>query len=248
MVKDARFEILVNFYYCFLKTDLLKVLCVLFLIPFLLIPAFAEDSQVLPTEKGTLNVDFSTDPSEPNPSDVIKMKINFLNPVSNNIQIHIDYAVIVSKDDEDFFQAGDPIPLHTSTGSVTIPVQLKGNGQYTALIEVSGIFFQPIPPEKVSFDFTVGNIKISIPEWVRNNADWWSQGLIGDSDFVLGIQFLIKEGIMIIPETECGNVESNKIPEWVKSNAGWWASGQIGDSDFVSGIQWLITNGIMQVC
>ena len=233
------------------KNRLLKILYVLFLIPFLLIPAFAENSQVLPTEKGTLNVDFSTDPAEPNPNDILKMKIGFLNPYNNKIQPHIDYIVTVTKDGDAIF---GPIPLtHTSSGSVTIPVEVGDDGTYNALIEVSGILFQPIPPETVSFDFGVGNvqtngeIKISIPEWIKNNAGWWADGLIGDSDFVSGIQFLIKEGIMTIPETQLGNGESQGIPEWIKNNAGWWADGLIGDSDFVSGIQWLITNGIMKL-
>ena len=35
-----------------------------------------------------------------------------------------------------------------------------------------------------------------IPDWIKNNAGWWSQGLIGDSDFVSGIQYLITNGIM----------------------------------------------------
>ena len=224
----------------------MKVLYILFLIPFLLIPAFGENTQELPTEKGTLNVGFSTDPTEPNPNDILKMQIDFINPNTKKIQEHIDYIVTVTKDGKTIF---GPIPLtHTSVGSVKIPVEVKDGGTYNTTIEVSGILFQPIPPEKVSFDFTVGSVGTSIPDWVRNNAEWWSQGLIEDADFVLGIQFLINERIMIIPDTECGSGESNKIPEWIKSNAGWWAARQIGDSDFVSGIQWLITNGIMKVC
>ncbi len=216
------------------------------MIPILLIPAFAENSQVLPTEKGTLNVGFSTDPAEPNPNDVLKMQIDFINPNTKKIQEHIDYIVAVTKDGKTIF---GPIQLtHTSAGSVKIPVEVKDEGTYNATIEISGILFQPIPPEKVSFDFTVGSVGISIPDWVRNNAGWWSQKSIEDTDFVLGIQWLIKEGIMKIPYTECGSGESNKIPEWIRNNAGWWATGQIGDSDFVSGIQWLITNGIMKVC
>jgi len=86
-----------------------------------------------------------------------------------------------------------------------------------------------------------------IPAWVKNNAGWWSEGLIGDSDFVSGIQFLIKEEIMIIPETKTVSQTSEGIPEWVKNNAGWWSEGLIGDSDFVSGIQFLIEKGIMIV-
>ena len=35
-----------------------------------------------------------------------------------------------------------------------------------------------------------------IPAWVKNNAEWWADDLIGDTEFVSGIQFLITEGIM----------------------------------------------------
>jgi len=34
----------------------------------------------------------------------------------------------------------------------------------------------------------------SIPEWVRNNAGWWSEGTITDDVFVEAIQYLVKEG------------------------------------------------------
>ena len=40
--------------------------------------------------------------------------------------------------------------------------------------------------------------EIEIPEWIKNNAGWWADGLIGDSDFVSGIQYLISNGIMNI--------------------------------------------------
>lgn len=88
---------------------------------------------------------------------------------------------------------------------------------------------------------------VEIPSWVKNNAGWWSQGLISNPDFVSGIQYLITEGIMIIPETQTGQGATQEIPSWIKNNAGWWADGLIDDSDFVSGIQYLITNGIMKV-
>jgi len=87
-----------------------------------------------------------------------------------------------------------------------------------------------------------------IPDWVRGNAQWWAQGAIGDSDFVSGIQYLIKEGIMTIPETAKGeSSEAKEIPSWIKNNADWWAQGLISDNDFVKGIQFLIENGIMEI-
>ncbi|NCF22863.1 MAG: hypothetical protein GWP65_07975 [Nitrosopumilaceae archaeon] len=35
-----------------------------------------------------------------------------------------------------------------------------------------------------------------IPSWIKNNADWWAQGLITDGDFVKGIQYLVEQGII----------------------------------------------------
>ena len=88
----------------------------------------------------------------------------------------------------------------------------------------------------------------SIPDWIKNNAGWWSDGLIDDASFVSGIQWLISSGIVSVPPTEQGAAGgANVIPDWIKNNAGWWATGQIPDSAFVSGLQWLISNGIMTI-
>ena len=88
----------------------------------------------------------------------------------------------------------------------------------------------------------------AIPEWIRNNAKWWVQGGISDSEFVSGIQYLIQQKVVIIPETS-PTAESNNsnIPSWIKNNADWWSQGLISDADFVKGIQYLIANGIMVV-
>ncbi|MCZ6583194.1 MAG: peptidase, partial [Thaumarchaeota archaeon] len=89
---------------------------------------------------------------------------------------------------------------------------------------------------------------LDIPNWVKNNAGWWSNGQIGDTDFVSGIQYLINKGIMKIPPTTPGpGPASNEIPSWVKNNAGWWSNSLISDQDFVSGIQYLITNNIIKI-
>ena len=92
------------------------------------------------------------------------------------------------------------------------------------------------------------NSDITIPAWIKNNAGWWASDEIPDSAFLQGIQFLIKEGIMVIPSTETlGYLESQEVPAWIKNNAGWWADGQIDDNTFVSGIQYLIQVGIIKV-
>ena len=76
---------------------------------------------------------------------------------------------------------------------------------------------------------------------------WWADGQIDDASFVTGIQYLINQKIMVIPETAQGYSGSDEIPGWIKNNAAWWADGQIDDNTFVTGIQFLITSGIMKI-
>ncbi|ABX13545.1 CFI-box-CTERM domain-containing protein [Nitrosopumilus maritimus] len=130
----------------------MKILFVLLLIPFLMVPAFAE-TQTLPTEKNTLDVKLTYDTIEPGIQ--TKINIDFINPQTQKVQEHIDYTVVVSKDGETVF---GPIPLtHTSLGSVKIPIEFnRGEGVYSMDFEVEGILFQPIPRETVSFDIQVG--------------------------------------------------------------------------------------------
>ena len=38
----------------------------------------------------------------------------------------------------------------------------------------------------------------SIPEWVKNNAEWWIEGKISDTEFALALQYLVKVGIITV--------------------------------------------------
>ena len=88
----------------------------------------------------------------------------------------------------------------------------------------------------------------NIPEWIKNNAGWWATDQIDDNSFLQGIQYLIKEGIMVISSTEISESSgSQEVPSWIKNNAGWWQDGTINDSTFISGIQYLVQVGIIQV-
>jgi len=199
----------------------------------------------------SLGVGFYMVPETSNINEVTNLEINFLKPDMQTIQEHVDYQVHVSKDGNDVF---GPISLtHTSRGSVTIPVQFTENGLHKIDVTVGGFLFKPIPSEIVSLTINVGYTNIqpeetSIPDWIRNNADWWASDQIPDSAFLQGIQFLIKEGIMVIPPTETSESSgSQEVPGWIKNNAGWWADGVIDDNTFVSGIQYLVKVGIIKV-
>jgi len=89
------------------------------------------------------------------------------------------------------------------------------------------------------------NLRITVPEWVKNNAGWWADGSIDDDTFVQGIEYLVKEELINVNrQSDISNLEQN-VPEWVKNNAGWWADGSIDDDTFVQGIEYLVKVGII---
>ncbi|HET9009422.1 MAG TPA: polysaccharide deacetylase family protein [Nitrosarchaeum sp.] len=129
------------------------------------------------------------------------------------------------------------------------------NGTYTNQINTDQINELESLIQKLQSDgikiVSVGKINLDsttevIPQWIKNNAGWWAQGQIDDNSFVQGIQYLIQNEIMKIPETaHVTDGENKEIPQWIKNNAGWWAQGQITDSDFVSGIEYLVKHNII---
>jgi hypothetical protein len=145
-----------------------KYLVAALLLPLLVIPVFAQtNSQVLPTEKGTLNIKLSYD--EIVPGDQTKLLIEFINPQTNEIQNHVDYRLSISKDGESVW---GPIPLtHTSEGVVKgLKVEFPKEGTYVVEFQIEGILFHPIPAEKASFDVVVGKSSIkAVPPTPANN-------------------------------------------------------------------------------
>ena len=91
--------------------------------------------------------------------------------------------------------------------------------------------------------------KERVPGWIKNNAKWWSEGQIGDSDFVSGIQYLMKEKTIDIPDLpeQVSETAQEHVPDWIRNNAGWWADGLISEDDFISGIKYLVEQGIIRV-
>ena len=88
----------------------------------------------------------------------------------------------------------------------------------------------------------------TIPLWVKNNAKWWSEGLVDDKSFVSGIQYLVEQKIIVVPNLSAkSSITSNEIPSWIKNNAGWWANGDISEDEFLKGLEFLVKQGIIRV-
>ena len=50
-----------------------------------------------------------------------------------------------------------------------------------------------------------------VPVWIKNNAKWWSEGLISEDDFVKGIEFLVSGGIIQVTDDTKFKENPNQI-------------------------------------
>ena len=103
------------------------------------------------------------------------------------------------------------------------------------------------PTEKPAFLEKIEENKI--PLWIKNNAAWWTEDKISDTDFLQGIEYLVQKKIInpVVSDTvQTTNTENTDvIPNWVRNNAKWWSAGLISDEEFLSAIGYLIENGLI---
>lgn len=123
----------------------------------LLQPAFAEGMRQ--TSSGS-SLDILVEPQwDPDQERMANLKVSFLQPGSDNIQVHVDFDVkVVDSGGNQMFSyaglLGFPT-LHTAEGVVEIPYRFEENGSYTLVVDVTGIQFVPIDPETAQFSVNV---------------------------------------------------------------------------------------------
>lgn len=123
---------------------------------------------------------------------------------------------------------------------VEIPITIIENDNLNETPQTSSVIDAP------------DDITVSIPDWIKQTAGWWAAGDIDDTSFVQAIQYLINQGIILIPPTTPADgtapaADDATIPSWIKTNAEWWSQNVIDDNTFVQAIQYLIQTGIMVI-
>jgi hypothetical protein len=112
------------------------------------------------TTGGALDVNITSYPEVISKNKEVQFKINFFEPGTDKIQVHVDYDFQVLKNGTEIFSAAKQINqplLHTAEGSVTIPFTFSSPGVYLINIPVFGINFIPINPEYAEFKFVINN-------------------------------------------------------------------------------------------
>ena len=94
---------------------------------------------------------------------------------------------------------------------------------------------------------------VQIPDWIKNVAGWWASGVISENEFVIGIEYLINNNIILLDFVPCNDEiqsqygDAKSVPDWIKNNANWWSENLIDDTDFINGLQYLIEYKIIKI-
>ncbi len=199
------------------------------------------------TENGQFRVLVSWEPENLKSNSDAKIIFDITDVFLKNKPVATHYEFSMTQNDKIIYeQSGistDSKEEH-NVAEFTIPQDISG----IAYLNFKNLDNNDLAKSKIPIIIDRKITEISIPDWIRNNAGWWSEKQIDDNTFIQGIQFLIKEGIIQIPTTKQGNnLGSDEIPDWIRNNAGWWSEKQIDDNTFIQGIQFLIKEGIIQI-
>ncbi len=198
------------------------------------------------TRNGQFRIVMETDPAEARSGQELEVRYKLFDVHLKDRPVRADYDLYVvqegrmllsttgtSNDEAERFDSVRFYVPEQSAGIIHVHFEnLAGNSVASARL--------PIVVDRIP-------AAVGIPEWIRGNAGAWSAGVIGDGEFAAGIEWLVSNGVIMIPDTPAAAGSAGTIPSWVKSAAQAWSMGMTGDEEFAEGIRFLVSNGIIRV-
>ena len=171
---------------------------------FLVTPSSDEIQLSSVTANGQFRVLVSSEPENLKSNSKAKINFNIMDIFLKNRPIAVTYDFSMTTIGKTIYQQSG-----TSTDSkdqfntieIIIPDDVSGVA-YLNFKNLDGNNLAQTSIPVVIDRIGIQNNKISIPEWIRNNAAWWADGQIDDGTFIQGIEYLIKNDIILIPNTQ----------------------------------------------
>ena len=172
------------------------------------------------------------------------MSINGYNSYPIKTYANFEFAPISGSETFSVAANGKPVRSVQSIDEMGLwHVAFDVEPTFQGVVTISG-FEEGLPPDPPG----------SVPDWVRQSAEWWSAGRIQGSEFAEGLAFLVGKGLLAPAppaggEAGAGPVsgQERSVPPWTKSPSGWWYEGRISDDEFLRAVQWMISHGVIRV-
>ncbi|MBT8173817.1 MAG: hypothetical protein KJN83_07175 [Nitrosopumilus sp.] len=100
-------------------------------------------------------------------------------------------------------------------------------------------------PGKTIYD--VLGFSTDIPEWIKTYAKNWATGDISDSEFMSGLDFMIQNKIIVIPNVDSIDSSIDDVPSWFRNTSHWWSNDLISQQEFINSIKFLIEKDIILI-
>lgn len=198
------------------------------------------------TDNGQFRVLVSWEPRDLKPNSDATILFDVTDIFLKNSPVATAYEFSMTQDDRIIFKQ-DGTSIDSKDEHNTAEFVIPGDVSGIVNLNFENLDNNPLAKSTIPIVIDRTTTSISLPEWFRSNALWWSQGQIDDDTFVGGIEYLIKNNIIEIPQTYVDTTDSENIPSWIKTNAAWWAEKQIDDETFVRGLEFLVKNGIIRI-
>jgi hypothetical protein len=156
--------------------------------------------------------------------------------------VSASYDLAVTSGDTNLYRGSGISSTADEWNKVTF--NMPGNAENKILVRFENVGGNSLAIAELPLIILHTDMSATTPSWIKNNAGWWCQKLISDDDFLKGIEYLIKEGIIPIDE-KTQSSDQKAVPQWVRNNACWWANDSISDNEFINGIAYLVKNGMI---
>ena len=101
-------------------------------------------------------------------------------------------------------------------------------------------------PEQTIFD--VLGFSTYIPDWIKTYSKNWATGKTTDSEFIMGLDFMLTNKIIVISGLDYSADSSiDEVPPWFRNTAHWWSNDLISNQDFVNSIKYLVLENIISI-
>ena len=100
---------------------------------------------------------------------------------------------------------------------------------------------------RASFEVTVGDNFVKIPDWVNNLTQYWVNGQMSDEEYAASLKYLMEQKIVHVPYSiQTTDAAASEVPIWIKTNSQKWIDGKMSNDEFSIGVQWMLERGLIQ--